>query len=155
MKLICVVAIIGLAVLLLHSGDRYGGNELGWEVVPGTMVVQNWYELQMGKDGKPLFVIFWRSGNAGTSGSDSRNVVDTIHGHPISPNLGKKAVYALQRDYSLKEVALSEKEIGHILQLVTGRTDRKPLVGDDALWKEKVLPELKFVPYTSAPASRS
>ena len=98
----------------------------------------------------PLFLVLWL-GKQGNKGGSVSGPNIAIHGHPISADLDKKAVYALQPDYSLKELSLTPAEID---QLISNRQEAQASMmqstpvrrlQDDDLFKAKVFPQLKNV----------
>jgi len=64
--------------------------------------------------GTPLYVVLWRAKQGGFAGGP-HNLLTQIHGHPVLADLDRKAVYALQPDYSLKELSLTPVEVNQVL----------------------------------------
>ena len=70
----------------------------------------------------PLFVIAWKATDSGSLGFDFRQPIAgiVIHEHLLKPPSKTKAVYALQPDYSLQQLSLTEREIGDLFSHITG-----------------------------------
>jgi hypothetical protein len=98
----------------------------------------------------PLFLVLWL-GKQGTRGGTVGGSTMEVHGHPISPELDKKAVYALQPDYSLRELSLTPAEIDDLLsnrqEAVASMKQNRHLrrLQEDDVFKTKVLSQLKNV----------
>ena len=98
-----------------------------------------------------VYLILWVAKQVGSSTEDSNNLLTEIHGHPISADLDKKAVYALQPDYSLKELRLTPAEVE---RLISNRQDAQTAMmqnqtpkrlQDDEVFKTKVFSQLAHV----------
>jgi hypothetical protein len=97
---------------------------------------------------RPQFVILWkarRAGRAGASSSNDNNCLSEIHGHDISVSFSEKGVYALQPDYTLKQLPLSVIETNQILQSFMDANKASASVAFDDLWNKSVLPNLAIV----------
>jgi hypothetical protein len=98
---------LGMAVIAAGCG-RYAGAIFGGQTVPGS-TLQNCYDFQFDtyegtyneSKRRPLFAIVWQAHCVGSSRSDGRNMLVSIHEHSVAPSRTKKAVYALQPDYLL------------------------------------------------------
>ncbi|MGO8750081.1 MAG: hypothetical protein ACLQNE_29395 [Thermoguttaceae bacterium] len=99
-----------------------GGITVGSEAIPKS-TEQVCYAFQLSPIGNSaprtryLFGVLWLAKQAGSAGG-ANNLLTEIHRHPISPDLSKKAVYALQPDYSLKELSLTPAEIDQLFSNV-------------------------------------
>jgi hypothetical protein len=90
-----------------------------------------------------LFVIAWTAERGGASASWSeQNLLTSIHGRPLRPSLGKKALYALQPDHSLSEVAISEADLGALLNEMQKEGFH---TSHSELWQKQVAPKLSKV----------
>jgi hypothetical protein len=133
-------------------GDPYAGCISGSQAIRGSKL-QNCFEFQFDTyEGefselkrRPLFAIVWQAHMGGVSTSDNRNLIISIHGHSIAPSRTKKAVYALQPDYSLIQLPLTHEEIDHLFSIARSRDEAGPMFYSDPTWREKVQPNLKVV----------
>ncbi|MFA5165258.1 MAG: hypothetical protein WC481_06830 [Candidatus Omnitrophota bacterium] len=123
--------------------QNYSGGSFGGAAIPGDYTKGYNFVFQC-KETKPLFAIFWIKtyGAPSNSKTDSRGLIIEINGHPITPSLSKKTVYALQPDYSLKEVALTNEEIDHLFKV---DEEHKDSLAHDKLFQTKIVPNLKIV----------
>jgi hypothetical protein len=74
----------------------------------------------------PLFVIVWKAKISGNLGTGSGRVV--IHEHSMGSLSNKKAIYALQPDYSLQLLPLTEEEVARLFSHIArneARMDRR------------------------------
>ena len=150
-RLALMLAVLCLAFAAVGC-RRYAGGTSGSQLIPGS-TLQNCsvfqhdtYEGEWDKSKRrPLFAIVWQAKIAGSSATDNRNLTTSIHGHPVALSPAKKAVYALQPDYSLQEIALSEQEIDHLFAIADSDPDDGLRFASDAVWREKVEPFLRIV----------
>jgi hypothetical protein len=143
---------------VLSGCSRYGGVTSGVETVShGTDLICYAYQLPPSTSGtpkRPVYLIVWLAKLAGSTTVGPGNLLTGIHGHPISVNPDKKAVYALQPDYSLKELSLTPAEIDDLLSnreeaQASMMHDKPPkLLEAVGVFKEKVFPQLKYVEWT-------
>ena len=90
-----------------------------------------------------LFVIAWTTERDSVSASWSeQNLLTSIHGRPVRPRLGKKALYALQPNYTLSEVAMSEADLGALFNDM-GKEGFH--ASHSELWQKQVAPKLSKV----------
>ena len=127
---------------------RYAGSRLGTQTIPGTFT-QNCFVIQYdlgASDGPktPLFGVFWHATQSGQISHDNNDMLTRISGRRVSAPVNKKAVYALQLDYTLKEIPLSQEEVVELLTVA----DRGGSLWETPLWRAKVAPLIKVVePY--------
>ena len=90
-----------------------------------------------------LFVIFWKESgvNLVPVTEDGRGRLMTIHGHVVHPSFSERAAYALQPDYSLRRLDLSDLERTRVFDALM----KDQTVEADSLWTEKVLAKLEIV----------
>ncbi len=72
---------------------------------------------------RPLFVIVWKAEKIGAVGFGFQRAISeiAIHGHLVTPRSTKDAIYALQPDYSLQQLHLTEEEITRLFSRITAR----------------------------------
>jgi hypothetical protein len=103
------------------------------EAIPGSKLVTR-YVVQFdtnrdghpGPDWRPLFVIVWKAENCESIGFGFPRI--WINGHLMRPPSGRNVIYALQPDYSLKQLPLTADEIAHLFSHITSsekRTDER------------------------------
>jgi hypothetical protein len=124
--------------------------------IPGSSL-NKYYIVQFDKPGlkrQPLLVIVWK---AHRTESISLDHLDTdtpaimINGRLMTPSRTTKAIYALQPDYSLQQLSLTEAEIGRLFSHITRSEERAvpsidlEILPSDPYWDEKVHPHLKIV----------
>ena len=127
---------------------RYAGAISGSRTIPGSRL-QYCYELQFDKmrdpknptksvaERQPLFCVLWKATKAGDSKYSGSNFLISIHGHVISHTDAHK-VYALQSDYSLKEIPLTTEETDRVFHLLQGPNDDS--FQHDKTWNSRVAP---------------
>ncbi|MCD4728358.1 MAG: hypothetical protein K8R46_11890 [Pirellulales bacterium] len=115
------------------------------------------YIVQFNKPGlkrQPLLVIAWKAKDIPSIDLNHLNTdapAITINGRLMTPSRTKKAVYALQPDYSLQQLSLTETEIARLFSHITRSEERAVSSSDvrilpsDPYWEEKVDPHLKVV----------
>jgi len=142
--------LVFIGATLGGCSPKYSGGG-GSEAISGS-TEQICYEYQLPPPSStsprtPLFVVLWLAKKAGWTSMGPYGLLK-IHGHPISPDLNKKAVYALQPDYSLKELSLTPAEIdqlfSHMQDAQVSRMQGRRLQ-DDEVFKTKVVSQLKNV----------
>jgi hypothetical protein len=88
-------------------------------------------------------VVLWRADKAPVFGK-----YHEVDGHALtgrrSRKRGESFIYALQSDYTLKEIALSQNEAKRVLDLIDGAIKNNSLT-PDALWQTRIDPELRLV----------
>lgn len=148
---IFVAAILMATTACLGSCSRparYAGSRLGTQTIPGVFM-QNRFVIQYdvgAPEGPktPLFGIFWHATRAGEISHDHNNLLTRISGRHVLPPVNKKAIYALQLDYTLKEIPLSQAEVVQLLTVA----DQGGSLWETPLWRAKVASKLKVVePY--------
>jgi hypothetical protein len=137
--------LLTVLVLLTTSCDRravYGGSSLaGYE--NGDQRTRTGVITQRDPQKRLLFVIGWTAqGVVGRSSSSEVNFVTSIHGHAVHPDPGKHAVYALQPDYSLRELPLSE---GDVRALFAEMEVEGFHTSHSELWHKQIAPKLANV----------
>ena len=130
----------------MGCGRQYAGSSSGGSAIPGQFL-QHCYVLQRDVRpthgaAKPLFLILWKARMAGSCSTDNRNRLTSIHGEAVHVRFDTTAVYALQSDYTLRQIGLTGPEIEHVLRLVE---QRKTPFSEDGIWRAKVEPVLKEV----------
>jgi hypothetical protein len=115
------------------------------------------YVMKFDKPGlkrQPLLVIVWKAKgipSTALSGFDTPTPVIVVNEHLLKPPRTKKAVYALQPDYSLQPLPLTDKEIERLFSHITRSEERAVSVDEvqtlppNTYWEEKVDPHLKVV----------
>jgi hypothetical protein len=105
---------------------------------------------------RPVFVIVWKAEKASVS-LDRRPAIAriSINGHSVTPPAAKRAIYAIQPDYSLQQLSLTEEEITRLFSHITTRIEKRetalrergtfPLDPSDPYWEQKVDPHRKIV----------
>jgi len=143
-----VFVLVAATVCLVSAGcgKQYGGGALGgWTQADG--VTQDCYVLQLGvRDSAtpgPLFAILWTARVVGGIQRNNRNQLVTIHGFRIEVPFDRKAIYALQPDYTVTEIALSPEETDRVLNIIAA--GQSP--ASDAAWQTKIALQLKVVEY--------
>src|SRR5215469_13270283 len=132
-----VLISIILAGLVAGCGRNYGGGSSASygnaDHVTTTEVV-----MQRDPNGRLLFVIAWtaKHGGGGTEFS-GHNLLTSIHGREVHPRLDRRAVYALQGDDSLKEIALSEDQISALFREIAQTGFH---TSHSTLWQKAVAP---------------
>jgi hypothetical protein len=128
------------------------------QVVQGSKLYKD-YVVQFDKAGlgrRPLVVIAWKARLHLEGESVDLNHTDqdipaiTIDGHSVVPPRTKKAIYALQPDYSLRQLPLTEEEITRLFSHITRSQERatfdeRNTLPSDPYWEQKVDPHLKVV----------
>jgi hypothetical protein len=143
-----VLVLVVLAGLVAGCGRNYGGSSVDSYGNPDrettTEVVR-----QRDPNGQLLFIIAWTAKHGGGSTSFSeRNLLTNIHGREVHPRLDRRAVYALQADGSLRQVALSDEQIATLFQEMEQPGFH---TSHSKLWQEAVAPSLMRVEATNAP----
>jgi hypothetical protein len=92
-----------------------------------------------------IFAVCWKR-NAGTSttSTDDSDRLTAINSHQIVVDWSKAGVYALQPDYSIKELPLDDAARSHIFDLIQSSDARGPFE-EDPIWKTLVDPHLQIV----------
>lgn len=90
-----------------------------------------------------LFVIFWKESgvNLAPVTEDGRGRLMTIHGHVVHPSFSERAAYALQPDYSLHRLELSDLERTRVFDALM----KEQTIEADSVWTKKVLAKLEVV----------
>ena len=145
MTRLIIISVI-LVSLVTGCGPKYGGgssssygnadNETTTEVVT-----------QRDSNGQLLFVIAWTAKHGGGSTSFSeRNLLTRIHGQAVHPSLDHRAMYALQADGSLQQIALSADQLATLFQEM-GQAGFH--TSHSELWQKTVAPSLIKVDATN------
>ena len=128
-----------LVGMIAGCGRNYGG---GSSVSYGNADHQTTTEVVMQRDpnGRLLFIIAWiaKHGGGGTQYS-RRNLLTSIHGREVHPHLDRRAVYALQVDGSLRQVALSDEKIAALFREIAQTGFH---TSHSELWQKAVAPSL-------------
>jgi len=98
-----------------HVGPRFGGSAIPGQFLQHCYVLQRDVRPTHGA-AKPLFLIVWKAGTAGSCSMDSRNRLSSIHGKVIHLRFDTTTVYALQPDYTLKRIRLTGSEIERVFR---------------------------------------
>jgi hypothetical protein len=103
-------------------------------------------------DWRPRFVIIWKAENfKSISFGPIHSTTVWINEHLIQPPSGKNAFYALQPDYSIQQLPLTEEETNRLFSYITTvekQTDKRVaslvdlIKRDDPHWEEKVSAEI-------------
>jgi hypothetical protein len=142
-----IASILALCVSACHRAEPRWGGCSGGRAIPGDFTMFLNYELQGDlytgawdeSKKRPVFVILWK-GSGQTSSYDGDNRLTSINGHRLSLSLTNRAVYALQPDYSVRDLGFSDPELSEILNAIANDT---PIEGD--LWTNKLAPRLYIV----------
>ena len=108
----------------------------------------DWYVLEYADTARvgtaqPLFAIVWRGGRGATAEGDGGGRITTINGYEVSPSFVKRAIYALEPDYTLNEIMMPAEDRDRLLSLMGAAEG--PL-SDDPLWADAIEPALRYVP---------
>jgi len=129
-----------------HAGERYVGPASVCQVIPNSALVASLivqYDRYSGEydasKRRPLFGIVWKGRNGGSDTTNTGNQIVEINGHPITVSFRRSAVYALQPDYTLREIPLALVERDHVLGLVESPGG----IVNDGVWKAKITPYLQ------------
>ena len=82
-------------------------------------------------------MVLWIGAGGATSSHDGDNRLTEINGHRLRLSLTNRAVYALQPDYSVRDLSFAEPELSKILDALAKGT---PIEGD--LWTNRLAPRL-------------
>ncbi len=150
-----------------REGEREASAVSRVQSIPGSSLEKH-YLVQFDKPGlkrQPLLVIVWKAKDTlsislGQLDTDAPTIA--IDGHLMTPSRRKKAVYALQPDYSLQQLSLTEEEIVRLFSHITRSEERAVSSADveifpaDPYWEEKVDPHLKIADgVTTLPAGKN
>jgi hypothetical protein len=95
---------------------------------------------------RPFFVILWKSEiNGGTiwgysDGGPTNGAVAYVNGHRLTLSRTDRAAYALQPDYTLKNIGLREPALSAVLNAIA-----KGVPIEDNLWTNTLAPRLCIV----------
>ena len=141
--------LLGACVLMMsvgcHRSEPRWGGAFGNRAIPGDHEVFLNFALQgdlfsgtfdPSKE-RPLFVILWKGSGADRAEQDGDNRFTSINGHRLSVSFTNRAVYALQPDYSLRDLRFSEPDLSRVLNAIAHRA---PIEGD--LWTNRLSPKL-------------
>ena len=149
---------------------------LRFQDIPGAELRKT-YVVQFDTDSKgrlaggrhPRFVIVWKAESSRVSFNFQGKVpVTSVNGHWMTPSPTKRAIYALQPDYSLRQLPFSEEELSRLFSHITqrelrideivasrlskegteiggGRVDNEESFEADRYWEQKVDPHLEVV----------
>jgi hypothetical protein len=138
------------------EGERQASAISRIQSIPGSKL-QKFYVIQFDKaesKRRPLAVIVWKAHRAGRISLDHLDKAVpaiSINGHSVTPSPTKKAIYALQPDYSLQQLPLTDEEITHLFSHITRSEERvvssyeRELFPSDPYWEQKVDPHLNAV----------
>jgi hypothetical protein len=147
-----IVALVALVVILFAQGcseKRLGPTAVGSHVIPGSemrwhFVFQYKPSTEKGRVSADslMYAVFWKGRWSLGVGSDHQHGVTTINGHTIKPDLERKAVYALQPDYTLRAINLADEEINRLFEL---HEAEDATFAESQVWQQKVAPQLNVV----------
>jgi len=149
MKAVKSFALTCLLAVGLSACNRAGPVEPRWgscsgtRPIPGDSTLGLTYELQgawhESTVARPVFVILWKSEiNGGTTWGYGGETY--INGHLLTLSHSNRAIYALQPDYTVKDMGLPEPDIAAVLNALATRA---PI--EDKLWTNKLAPRLCIV----------
>ena len=139
--------VAGLVILTMSSDGgrgrpRYGGGSLASYGNPDrrtTTCVVTQHDARQNL----LLVIAWTAERGGGSTSRSgQNLLVSIHERPVRPSLKKKALYALQPDYTLREILMTEPDRRALFDELQKEGFH---TSHSALWQKQVAPKLSKV----------
>jgi len=150
-RIALLTAAASLGLVLGCGGGQITGGAGAWTLGSETPVEGGsrvWYVIQYadverGGTLDVLFAVVWRGGPGATAEGNSEGMISTINGQDVRPNFTRSAIYALEPEYSLNEITMSEEERERLLDRITGPDG--PFT-DDPLWLEAVEPALRYVP---------
>jgi len=102
--------------------------------------------LQHAVDG-PRFAVVWKADARGaTVTADLQGRLYQINGRRVKVDFDKRDVYALQPDYTVLSLWLTDESVQHVLELLRRSlpSPQQPLEQDE-IWKWQVAPKLKLV----------
>jgi hypothetical protein len=77
------------------------------------------------KEWHPLFVVAWKAQRQTVQLARNRAIaVISINGHSIAPPAGTSCIYALQPDYSLRQISLTKQELADLFSCITRQESR-------------------------------
>ena len=134
----------------------------GWslsQTIPESKVKKQYVvQFDVQSDGYPgpewrlLFVIVWKAENLGSQWLDPiRRSTIWMNGHVLRPASGKPGIYALQPDYSLRQIPLTAEETARLFSRLTDwekRNDERAasvihaIEQDAPDWREQLSAEL-------------
>lgn len=135
-----------LVGLVAGCGPKYGG---GSSSSYGNADHETTTEVETQRDpnGQLLFVIAWTAKHGGgRTSSSGRNLLTSIHGQEVRPSLDRRAVYALQADGSLRQIALSDDQVAALFQEMEQAGFH---TSHSKLWQKSIAPSLIRVEATS------
>ena len=151
----CVLGrILPLATLLLcilglpGCGETTRGEAfLGSQAIPGSNI-QNCYVVQYrfpdsaegSQARQPVYAILWQGTTVGVVKRSHANWVTAIHGYPLSIDQSHNAVYALQPDYSLRELPLGPSDQQWIFSAIRSETAKQ--LAKEQFWQDRIAPQL-------------
>jgi hypothetical protein len=141
--LACVLAVSLSACDRAVPLEPRWGSRCGLRPIPGDSTLGLTYELQgewhESTVVRPVFVILWKSEiNGGSTWGHGGGTC--INGHPLAISLTNRAVYALQPDYTLRDMGLSEPGLSTVLNAIAKDA---PIEG--GLWTNELAPRLCIV----------
>jgi hypothetical protein len=143
-----IACLLSICVSACHrAAPRWAGSS-GGRAIPGDFTNMLHYELQGDlftepwdeSKARPLFVILWIGAGGATSSHDWDNRLTEISGHRLRLSFTNRAVYALQPDYSVRDLSISESDLSSILDAIAKGT---AIEGD--LWTNSLVPRLCVV----------
>jgi hypothetical protein len=138
------------------AGEQHASAAVLYQDIPGA-TLQKVYVVRFDTTGskrRPIAVIVWKANPRGASLSltrlDDAAPTISINGHVVKPAPTKEAVYALQPDYSLKELPLSREEVTRLFSHIVHTDEHRTRHTDDSFpqdsyWEAKVDSWLKVV----------
>ena len=88
-----------------------------------------------------VFVVLWRAKQGGEVSRGADNCLRSIHDQRVIPDYSKQAVYALQPDYQLRPLDLSDAERAAVFDSLMNRG----AVWTNTFWSDKIWSKLSIV----------
>lgn len=141
-----ILFILNFTKLPLLAVTEYSDCDFGAISIMDSKL-KNCFVLQFSQQERaPLYAIFWKAKNHGVTTHDHK-LITSINGNKFSCDKNKKAIYALQPDYSLKSLTIPDDKIDEIFQYIdVGPTK---YLENNIIWKNKISPFLEIVEPTN------
>lgn len=145
MKRLPIIVFI-LVSLAVGCGPRFGG-AVSSSYANADQETTTEVVAQRDLDGQFLFVIAWTAKHGGGNRHFSgRNLLTSIHGHPVHPSLEQHSVYTLQPDGTLRQIPISVQQVSTLFREIQA-SDFHPSHSD--LWQKEIAPHLARVEATN------
>lgn len=143
-----IACLLSVCVTGCHRAESRWAGSSGGRAIPGDFTNQLHYELQGDlftepwnqAKARPLFVVLWISAGGVTSSRNWENRLTEINGHRVMLSFTNRAVYALQPDYSVRDLGFAEPDLSTILDAIAKDA---PIGGD--LWTNALAPRLSVL----------